>query len=612
MEGAQDAAADTSSLDGGAEAGPPEDLGMRDATADLSPLDARADATGLDAASDAASDAPADQPGADVSCEVNQVACDGRCVYLAFDRDNCGACGNRCGEGNRCTQGRCACPPGGVSCCTSQVCRCSPEDRFCTETWVCFDGQTDPAHCGGCGVRCLGTGNACVAGRCDCPPPRSLCQGSCVSLDTNANCGACGRTCPAGTTCAGGICFRSDSPCDAPLVRCAGVCANTQSDPDHCGACGRTCPRGAPCVNGLCTQGCPTGTTLCGGTCVDTQTSSTHCGACGNACPTGQACVAGQCRCAAMCDGVCTDTQTNAAHCGACGNACAAGQLCLAGACATAHRSCPSQTERGCGQVEVGGGTFTMGEGSPASLALPTHPATVGSFVLDAYEVTVARFRRFWAAGHPGPGPAIVYPEGSIAWTGSVVEPDTSANCYWSASAGSREQHPLNCVDWHTAQAFCVWDGGRLPTEAEWEYVARGRALAGLTVPRAYPWGDQAPVGSPTGTCDRAQWRCPGEDGAATRQVGRFAASGGVFDLAGNVGEWVADSNVPPFNYTTSCWGTTPRTDPLCNVGTIGYRGLRGGSWDNIDLYTLRAASRDFLQGTERVSYIGFRCARRP
>lgn len=286
---------------------------------------------------------------------------------------------------------------------------------------------------------------------------------------------------------------------------------------------------------------------------------------------------------------------------------CPAGQVCVGSACVTPP-SCPDSKERGCAFVSLPGGTFTMGEvGANAATPLQTN-ITVGPYTLDAHEVTVARFRRFWNAGRPAPTSAMAYQAGSIAWAGTVREPvrtTTMKECNWSSMSGARDAHPMNCLDWWTAQAFCAWDGGRLPTEAEYEWASRGRAVASLPVPRTYPWGNE--TGSPG--CDRAQWNfCPGDDTATTRRVGSFAATPDVFDLAGNVREWMADSYAA---YTdTKCWGGIARTNPLCSLGATSLRGYRGGSWCSTTLDTLKVAARYTRSPTSPTDFLGFRCAR--
>jgi len=252
--------------------------------------------------------------------------------------------------------------------------------------------------------------------------------------------------------------------------------------------------------------------------------------------------------------------------------------------------------------------------------APPQLNVTVDAFTLDAHEVTVGRFRAFVTAGLPRvAGTGVRYPEGiSVPWSCTVQRADQLnpySQCNWTMMRGSREAHPINCVDWCTAQAFCVWDGGRLPTEAEWEYAARGRAVPGegLASGRTYPWGEGDPLGSSTTMCNRAQWNnCVGEDGGSTRRVGRFTATGGFFDLAGNVWEWTAD-NYNPYSTTTSsdpCLNRSGRQNPICNNSATDNRVIRGGAWyDGLDVASLRSASRFGNPPVYRYYNLGFRCA---
>ncbi len=303
--------------------------------------------------------------------------------------------------------------------------------------------------------------------------------------------------------------------------------------------------------------------------------------------------------------------------------ACAFGQTCVVGTCRApaAQRSC-AVTAPGCGLVELVGGTFTYGaEECATGMETPTCAynasppqagVTVGSFALDAYEVTVARFNAFWddrARALPLlRATPIAYPGAqSIAWEDSAyAEPARRDGlCNWLPSsapaAGDRGGHPMNCVDYWMAQEFCVWDGGRLPTEAEWMYAARGRSVDGLAPGRVYPWGDTPPSAS----CDRAHWHdCAGEDGGRTRPVGRFAASGGVFDLVGNVREFVADA----YAALPTCWRTT--TDPLCAGSASGERVHLGGSFRYDGDVEVRPATRFFSAAASWGASYGFRCAR--
>ena len=312
------------------------------------------------------------------------------------------------------------------------------------------------------------------------------------------------------------------------------------------------------------------------------------------------------------CAGVCVSLGTSVANCSSCGHGCGVAQTCVGGTCVTSP-SCAGTSPQGCGWVAIPGGTYTMGGDASANVDTPAAGTiTISGFTLDAYEVTVGRFRQFWNAGHPAPVTGtIAYPSGSVTWGGPVPitepEPSTSTACTWSEIAGMFEAHPLNCVDWYTAQAFCAWDEGRLPTEAEWEYAARGWAVGPLSPERRYPWGPT----DPSTTCDRAQWNsCPGDDGLQTRRVGSFASSGGVYDLAGNVWEWNGDWYAL---YTdTTCWNGIDRTNPYCNNNATGQYSVRGGTWSDVAIANLRSASRGLSAPAFRGSGIGFRCAHPP
>jgi formylglycine-generating enzyme required for sulfatase activity len=260
--------------------------------------------------------------------------------------------------------------------------------------------------------------------------------------------------------------------------------------------------------------------------------------------------------------------------------------------------------------VPVEGAVFAMGDESPTFEAAPVQTnVRVHGFAIDAYEVTVARFRAWMAAGQPIPSGPVVYRGGAMPFEGTVG-PERALACDGDAAnyrpARDRESHPINCVNWATAQAFCVWDGsgrGRLPTEAEWELAARG------TTGRWYPWGSSAPDDT------RVCWSPPGMQRHTSCVVGSFPAGdspGGIHDLAGNVFEMVADwwgqyRNTPP-----GCWINSGPTDPICQLHPAmnGGHVARGGAWPDSGTGNLGSAARGEFQIEGRSSSVGFRCAR--
>jgi len=245
----------------------------------------------------------------------------------------------------------------------------------------------------------------------------------------------------------------------------------------------------------------------------------------------------------------------------------------------------------------------------------PQHDVTVSSFALDKYEVTVGRFRQFMAnyeawrnAGNPKAGdgqnpnnPVIPNPTGWVqSWTPPVKADFIASlkpysNCNWTDATGTNEQYPINCVSWFEAFAYCIWDeGGRLPTEAEWEFAA-----AGGDQNRLYPWAGT--------TIDATRANYAGTSGTPKKAVGSYLAGAGRFghmDLAGSMWEWAFDWYLSGY-YT--------QVGNLCNNCTnaieSSYRVFRGGSWGGY-AFTLRAASRSGFAPVSRHDNSGFRCAR--
>jgi formylglycine-generating enzyme required for sulfatase activity len=184
---------------------------------------------------------------------------------------------------------------------------------------------------------------------------------------------------------------------------------------------------------------------------------------------------------------------------------------------------------------------------------------------------------------------------------GACRAPTTCAGGDPTYNDGGMAAHPVVCVDWHQANAYCVWAGARLPTEAEWEKAARG------TDGRIYAWGNSFD-GSEANSCDRS---CEFEhkDGEANDGYGRTALVGsypvgaspyGALDLTGNVWEWVADW------YDADYYADSPASNPG-GPSSGDLRGLRGGSWGNV-WTSVRVPNRYFTNPANTSYYVGFRC----
>lgn len=309
--------------------------------------------------------------------------------------------------------------------------------------------------------------------------------------------------------------------------------------------------------------------------------------------------------------------------------------------CAGLPEACGSKGDDSCcNSPSVPGGTYFRSYDLAADRIAgdTSYPATVSSFRLDKYEVTVGRFRAFVEAGigtqtkHPAAGvgthPAIPDSGWQSSWDKSLVGNKAALiaalKCdslpliqTWTDTPGPNENRPMNCVTWYEAMAFCAWDGGYLPTEAEWNYAA-----AGGDEQRAYPWsapaasltvdGSQmsyAPI-DPT----RGDRSCIG-DGAPGCAVTDLVPVGtkpagdgrwGQSDLGGNVAEWTLDSFAIPY-------AITPCNDCV-DLSDTSLRIARGGGFDAGENYArVGWLLARFADGsTSRYSDLGFRCARAP
>lgn len=227
--------------------------------------------------------------------------------------------------------------------------------------------------------------------------------------------------------------------------------------------------------------------------------------------------------------------------------------------------------------VAITGGTFEMGSTElEFSEEQPVHEVTMPSFEMTKTEVTVAQYAL------------------CVNHSGTCTAPDTGKYCNWGETG--YEDHPVSCVDWDQAVAFCTWVGGRLPSEAEWEHAASNGSAE-----NTYPWGEATP------TCDYAVMY-EGGAGCGTERTWPVCSktagntSHGLCDMAGNVYEWVQDC------YHSSYTGAP--TDGSAWEESGFARVLRGGSWgvDNPDY--LRSSFRDGIAPVRRNDLVGFRCAR--
>lgn len=242
--------------------------------------------------------------------------------------------------------------------------------------------------------------------------------------------------------------------------------------------------------------------------------------------------------------------------------------------------------------VWIPAGTFTMGDtlGDDDFDELPAHPVTIRApLAVGKYEITVAEFRRFVNA------------------TGYVTDAERIGFCQIQGGKNWREtrfpqteDHPVVCVSWNDGMAYARWLAGqtgfnyRLPTEAEWEYAARGGAST------RFSWGNDIEPGR--ANC----WGCiPEGEKHWTMPVGSFPPNGfGLHDMAGNVWEMTASE------WTRQYDGNELRaTDASDASDTSGTRAIRGGGWFN-GPPDIRPANRGGVPPTDRYNTMGLRVVR--
>jgi sulfatase modifying factor 1 len=281
------------------------------------------------------------------------------------------------------------------------------------------------------------------------------------------------------------------------------------------------------------------------------------------------------------------------------------------------------------GMRRIAGGSFVMGSEDFYPEERPVRSVDVASFWIDQRPVTVAQFRRFVkATGYvtvaerpldpaefPGADRAELIP-GSLVFcrTRGPVDLRDFRNWWayvpgacWTRPEGTasdtytRGRHPVTQVAYEDAEAYAAWAGKALPSEAEWEYAARG-GLEGAT----YAWGEEPfPDGQPMANTWQGEFPWDNQllDGyEGTSPVGAFPANGyGLYDMTGNVWEWTCD----PFDHATTKACCSPSLDD-----GLARRVIKGGSHLCAPSYCLRyrPAARQAESEDTSTSHIGFRC----
>jgi formylglycine-generating enzyme required for sulfatase activity len=306
------------------------------------------------------------------------------------------------------------------------------------------------------------------------------------------------------------------------------------------------------------------------------------------------------------------------------------------------------------GMVRVPGGLFVMGAHGPTNQRneLPAHTVRVDGFFMDETEVTNARFRTFvdatgyvtlaekpvnwdelkkqFPANTPKPPDDRLRP-GSLVFTPpDKAVPFNDMTRWWTWTAGAcwkhpegpgsdlagRDDHPVVHISWDDAVAYATWAGKRLPTEAEWEFAARG----GLDRKR-FPWGDEPPNDTDRFPANIWQGQFPHQNTKAdgwdrTAPVKSFAPNGyGLYDMGGNVWEWCsdwyrADAYAGRTGITVNPPGPASSWDP--NELLVPKRVNRGGSFLCHETYceSYRPAARRGTGFDTGMSHIGFRCVK--
>jgi len=217
----------------------------------------------------------------------------------------------------------------------------------------------------------------------------------------------------------------------------------------------------------------------------------------------------------------------------------------------------------------VPAGTFTMGSDSGSSDEQPVHEVYLDSFFIDKFEVTYNAYK--------------------LCWDADICHAPYHYSSYVEPSNRDYGEYPVTYVDFKLAQAYCTWRGAELPTEAQWEKAARG------TDGRTYPWGEGI-------DCSHAIYAGCARGKIAVGSYEKGVSPYGLYDMAGNLWEWVADW------YSETFYQISPFENPIW-TSTGYYHVARGGSWQSKE-DELRTANRKRFVTESSYDNVGFRCAK--
>jgi len=272
-------------------------------------------------------------------------------------------------------------------------------------------------------------------------------------------------------------------------------------------------------------------------------------------------------------------------------------------------------------QICVPGGAFIFGNleafGIAEASGVPERLVELPPFLIDRYEVTVARLRR---ALDEGLEKVDGSPQANALPIDVTAEPTAATFCTYTAAPGPREDYPVNCVSYAMARAFCQFYGGDLPSEAQWEYVAQ---VAGRARETPYPWGGTPP------RCDQVVFgvvdagvsallggdQCVAEDksNVGPAPVTTYAGEGGdlslglgVVGLGGNLHELMLDDFLA---LDSVFWAGARLRSPVCDIDDPEARSMRGGTWSaNASVVYPGLRNKYLLSGLDLFTTLGFRC----